>query len=130
MGAGFASDAEICPPVPIGPAAAEMPPPTVTLPPLENALTASSELSTMTTSVKSSRQLPGAAKADMDSPAPICRPHPTPAVAIQLGALQLPSGRRAMTSPEPALPEKTNPALRMVNTARPAFSYNESSPGC
>ena len=59
------------PPVPTGPAAADMPPvimsvaspveimvnknppPTVTLPPLENALTASSELSTMTTSVRS-----------------------------------------------------------------------------
>ena len=55
-------------------------------------------------------------------PAPICNPHPTPAVAMQLGADQLPSGRRATTSPEPALPEKTKPALRMVKTARPGAS--------
>ena len=52
-------------------------------------------------------------------PAPICRPHPTPAVAIQLGADHDPSASRAMTIPEPALPEKTNPALRIVKTAKP-----------
>lgn len=61
------------------------------------------------------------------SPAPICRPHPTPAVAMQLGADQLPSGRRAMTMPEPAFPEKTNPALRMVNTARPNDQHGISA---
>ena len=55
----------------------------------------------------------------MDVPAPICRPHPTPAVAIQLGADHDPSGSLAITIPEPALPEKTNPALRIVNTAKP-----------
>lgn len=38
---------------------------------------------------------------------------------MQLGALQLPSGRRATTIPEPAFPEKTNPALTMVKTAIP-----------
>jgi hypothetical protein len=71
IGAGLAREAEMLPPVPTGPAAADMPPvimlvtspvevvvnknspPTVTLPPLENALTASSELSTITTSVRS-----------------------------------------------------------------------------
>ena len=57
----------------------------------------------------------------MYAPAPICRPHPTPAVAIQLGADHDPSASRAMTIPEPALPEKTNPALRIVNTARPNY---------
>jgi hypothetical protein len=59
----------------------------------------------------------------VDVPAPICRPHPTPAVAIQLGADHDPSGSRAITIPEPALPEKTNPALRIVNTARPDYQH-------
>ena len=35
------------------------------------------------------------------------------------GADQEPSGSRAMTSPEPALPEKTNPAFKTENTASP-----------
>ena len=93
------------PPVPMGPAAADMFPPIVTFPPRANARTASSLFSTMTKSVMS---------------APICRPQPTPPVAIQDGADQEPSGRRAMTRPEPALPEKTNPALRTEKIARPA----------
>jgi hypothetical protein len=137
MGAGLASEAAMFPPVPRGPAAAETPPlrqlihnrerdsspPTVTFPPRENALTASSELSTMTTSVMSACQLPPTCSQFRDgSPAPICSPHPTPAVAMQDGADQDPSGRRAMTIPDPALPENTNPALRMVNTARPDIS--------
>jgi hypothetical protein len=45
-------------------------------------------------------------------------------VAMQLGADQLPSGNRATTSPDPALPENTKPALRMVNTARPIISHD------
>lgn len=43
---------------------------------------------------------------------------------MQLGALQLPSGRRATTIPEPALPLNTKPALRMVKTARPLCQLN------
>ena len=104
MGAGCAKDACTLPPVPIGPAAALIFPPIVTFPPKENALTASSLLSTMTKSVIS---------------APIWRPQPSPPVAMQDGADQEPSGRRAMTIPEPALPEKTKPALRTWNIARP-----------
>ena len=89
----------------MGPAAALMFPPMVTLPPMENARTASSLLRIMTKSVMS---------------APIWRPQPTPPVAIQDGADHDPSGRRAMTRPEPALPEKTKPALITEKTARPA----------
>lgn len=104
MGAGLAREAWTAPPVPIGPAAALMLPPTVTLPPMENALTASSELRTMTKSVIS---------------APIWRPQPIPAVPMHEGADHEPSGRREMTIPEPALPEKTKPALRTWKIARP-----------
>lgn len=105
MGAGCASVAWTAPPVPMGPAAAEMLPPIVTLPPSANALTASSLFRTMTKSVMS---------------APIWSPHPTPPVAMHDGADQDPSGMRAMTMPEPALPEKTKPALRTEKMARPA----------
>jgi hypothetical protein len=52
-------------------------------------------------------------------PAPICNPHPTPAVATQLGADQLPSDNLAITIPLPALPLNTNPALRIVKIANP-----------
>lgn len=38
-------------------------------------------------------------------------PKPTPPVAMHDGADQDPSGRRAMTIPEPAFPLHTNPAL-------------------
>lgn len=41
---------------------------------------------------------------------------------MQEGADHEPSGRRAMTIPEPAFPEKTNPALMTWNMARP-FVY-------
>lgn len=105
MGAGWASDACTLPPVPTGPAAALMFPPIVTFPPMENARTASSLFRTMTNSVIS---------------APICKPQPTPPVAIHDGADHEPSGRRAMTRPDPALPEKTKPALSTAKTARPA----------
>ena len=104
MLAGCAKLAWTLPPVPIGPAAALILPPIVTLPPIENARTASSELSTITKSVMS---------------APIWRPHPRPPVAMHEGADQEPSGRRAMTRPEPALPENTKPALMTWKTARP-----------
>jgi len=96
MGAGCAKDACTLPPVPIGPADALMFPPIVIFPPIENALTESSLFSTMTKSVIS---------------APIWRPHPSPPVAMHDGADQEPSGRRAMTTPEPAFPEKTKPAF-------------------
>ena len=105
IGAGCAKLAWTEPPVPMGPAEAEMLPPTVTLPPMANARTASSELRTTTKSVMS---------------APACRPQPTPPVAMHDGADHEPSGMRAMTSPEPALPEKTKPALRTEKIARPA----------
>jgi len=46
---------------------------------------------------------------------------------MQEGADQDPSGSRAMTSPDPALPEKTNPALITEKIARPAGSYEYES---
>ena len=112
IGAGCASVACTAPPVPIGPAAAEMLPPMVTFPPIANARTASSLFSTITKSVMS---------------APIWRPQPTPPVAMHDGADHEPSGSRAMTSPEPALPEKTKPALRTEKIARPGGA---SAGGC
>jgi hypothetical protein len=104
MGAGCAKLAWTLPPVPIGPAAALIFPPIVTFPPIENARTASSVLSTTTKSVIS---------------APIWSPQPRPPVAMHEGADHEPSGRRAMTRPEPALPEKTNPAFKTWKTASP-----------
>jgi hypothetical protein len=104
IGAGWARVAWTLPPVPIGPAVALTLPPMVTFPPRENARTASSLLRTITKSVIS---------------APICRPQPTPPVAMQDGADHEPSGKREMTRPEPAFPEKTKPALRTWKTARP-----------
>jgi hypothetical protein len=104
MGEGCAKLACKLPPVPIGPALAAMFPPIVTFPPNERALTASSLLSTITKSVIS---------------APIWRPHPIPPVAMQEGADQDPSGSRAMTMPEPAIPENTKPALTTLKMARP-----------
>lgn len=104
MGAGCANEACTLPPVPIGPAAALIFPPIVTFPPIENALTASSVFRTTTKSVIS---------------APICNPQPKPPVAMHEGADHEPSGKRAMTRPDPALPENTNPALRTWKTARP-----------
>ena len=38
---------------------------------------------------------------------------------MQDGADHEPSGSRAITSPEPAFPEKTKPALMTWNTAKP-----------
>lgn len=38
------------------------------------------------------------------------------------GALQLPSGRRATTMPDPALPLNMKPAFKMVKMARPGVS--------
>ncbi len=104
IGAGCARLAWTLPPVPIGPAVALTFPPMVTFPPRENARTASSLLRTITKSVIS---------------APICRPQPTPPVAMHDGADHEPSGKREMTRPEPAFPEKTKPALRTWKTARP-----------
>lgn len=51
--------------------------------------------------------------------APICNPNPTPPVAIQLGADQVPSANRESTTPEPALPDQTKPSLMMVKIASP-----------
>jgi hypothetical protein len=113
MGAGLVRLDCTAPPVPTGPAAALMFPPTVTLPPKEKALTASSEFSTTTKSVMS---------------APIWRPQPTPAVPMQEGADQEPSGSLAMTRPEPALPEKTNPALRTWKIASPVVDVESQLP--
>ena len=104
IGAGCAKLACTLPPVPIGPAAALTLPPIVTFPPIANARTASSLLRMTTKSVMS---------------APIWRPQPMPPVAMQEGADHEPSGRRAMTMPEPALPEKTKPALTTEKMARP-----------
>ena len=53
IGAGWAKLAWTAPPLPIGPAAAEMFPPIVTFPPMENALTESSLFKTITKSVMS-----------------------------------------------------------------------------
>ena len=50
---------------------------------------------------------------------PICPPKPPPPVAIAEGADQVPSERRAMTTPEPKRPEPRKPALRTVMIARP-----------
>ena len=47
-----------------------------------------------------------------------------PPVAMHDGADQDPSGSRAMTRPEPALPEKTNPALMTWKTARPRVAMS------
>jgi hypothetical protein len=47
-------------------------------------------------------------------------------VAMHDGADQEPSGSRAMTRPEPALPEKTKPALRTWKTARPVVDPCQS----
>lgn len=41
-----------------------------------------------------------------------CNPNPTPPVAMQLGADQLPSGNLAVTTPEPAFPDQTKPYRR------------------
>ena len=112
IGAGCASVAWTAPPVPMGPAAAEMLPPMVTFPPNANARTASSLFSTMTKSVMS---------------APIWRPHPTPPVAMHEGADHEPSGSRAMTRPEPALPENTKPALITEKMARPGEFASKGS---
>ena len=46
---------------------------------------------------------------------------------MQLGADHEPSGRRAMTIPEPALPEKTNPALMTWKMASPDEAWGEKS---
>ncbi|KAH3659479.1 hypothetical protein OGATHE_005524 [Ogataea polymorpha] len=51
--------------------------------------------------------------------APTCPPTPAPAVTIAEGADHEPSGNLATTTPEPALPEKRNPAFRIVITANP-----------
>ena len=106
IGAGCARLAWTLPPVPMGPAVALMLPPMVTFPPREKARTASSLLRTMTKCVIS---------------APIWRPQPIPPVAIQDGADHDPSGKRAMTRPEPAFPEKTKPALMTSKMARPVI---------
>jgi hypothetical protein len=53
IGAGWAKLAWTAPPVPMGPAAAEIFPPIVTFPPMENALTESSLFRTITKSVMS-----------------------------------------------------------------------------
>jgi hypothetical protein len=50
---------------------------------------------------------------------PIWPPKPAPPVAIAEGADQEPSGRRAMTRPEPNRAEPRKPALITVRIARP-----------
>lgn len=130
--AGLANAVWTLAPVPTGPAAAETLPPIVTLPPIENARTASSELRTTTKSVMS---------------APTWRPQPRPPVMMSEGADHSPSGRRATTRPvperrvrgsaqrkggtrrvetsrsawrdKPPLPEKMKPALTTWKTAIP-----------
>lgn len=50
---------------------------------------------------------------------PIWPPKPAPPVAIALGADHEPSGRRAITRPEPNRAEPRKPALMTVRIARP-----------
>lgn len=50
--------------------------------------------------------------------APICKPNPTPPVAMQLGADHVPSSSRAITIPLPNFPDQTKPALRIVKIAK------------
>lgn len=68
-------------------------------------------------SASSEREGAGGPRTSLKS-APICSPNPTPPVAMQEGALQVPSGKRAMTIPLPALPDQTNPALSTVKMAK------------
>lgn len=89
---------------PTGPAARETLPPRVREPAWAKVLTALRSLRIKTKSVSSK---------------PIWPPKPAPAVAMALGALQEPSGRRATTRPLPKRPEPRKPALRTVMMARP-----------
>jgi len=57
---------------------------------------------------------------------PICPPNPAPPVAIAVGALQLPSGRRATTRPLPNRAEPRKPAFITVRIARPWGLSNAS----
>lgn len=50
-------------------------------------------------------------------------------MAMQEGADQEPSGRRAMTMPDPAFPEKTKPALITWKTARPVKASDGDAGG-
>ena len=104
IGAAYAMADEMAVPVPMGPAAALRLPPIVKLPARPNDRTASSLFMTTTNSVMS---------------APAWKPNPTPPVIIQLGADHEPSGKRAVTTPLPALPLHTKPALTTVKMARP-----------
>lgn len=79
----------------------------VKFPPFANARTASSLLRTTTNS---------------DRSAPAWRPNPTPPVPMHEGADQDPSGKRAMTTPDPTLALQTKPALTTVKMARPVAS--------
>jgi hypothetical protein len=88
----------------MGPAAMDTFPPSVREPAWLKVLTALASLRMKTKSVSSK---------------PIWPPKPAPPVAMAVGALQLPSGRRAMTRPEPKRAEPRKPALMTVRMARP-----------
>src|SRR5437660_510117 len=88
---------------PTGPAATLASAPSVTFPPLENARTALSVLSTITKSVTS---------------APICGPQPAPPVPMNDGPDQ-PCPVRATTTPSPAFPLKIKPAFTTLIMANP-----------
>jgi len=57
--------------------------------------------------------------------APICSPNPTPPVAMHEGADQVPPSRRAMTTPLPAFPDQTKPALSTVKMANLLLSTSD-----
>jgi len=90
--------------LPTGPAAIDTLPPKVKLPTCANVFTAIASFKINTKSVISN---------------PICPPKPPPTVPIALGADQVPSARRATTTPEPKRPDPRKPALKTVMMARP-----------
>lgn len=141
------SEVLTAPPTPIGPAAAVSEPPSVTFPPLEKALTASAELRTTTNcslSVSANnvercgvplrdqrrfvdriRLLLRAQSIGNQIQGKLKRagfPTDVP-VAINEGALHDPSASRAITTPDPAFPDHTNPALSTVKMANPCADW-------
>jgi hypothetical protein len=79
-------------------------PPRVSEPACEKVLTALASLRMKTKSVSSK---------------PIWPPKPAPPVAMAVGALHEPSGRRAITRPLPKRAEPRKPAFMTVRIARP-----------
>lgn len=99
--------------LPSGPAAIAMLPPRVRLPAAMKLLTAARELRMMRNSASST---------------PTWRPKPAPAVPTAEGADQVPSSRRAMTTPVPARPLKRKPALATERRQKP-FALRRTEAG-